>query len=140
MSANDQRRAEQLNPPFSPTASDWTDLGQDTWAVGPTTATELFFHDVPEDVTRWALGRLRPQCYRVMNEITPLERWPDVPSTYIVCRDDDGINPEWGRAAARERLGVEPIEIDGGHSPMLSRPGELARILDALDVGGTRPA
>lgn len=140
MSANDQRRDEQLDPPFAPTASEWTDLGDDTWAVGPTTATELFFNDVPADVTRWAVGRLRPQCYRVMNEITPLQRWPDVPSTYIVCRDDHGINPEWGRMAARGRLGVEPIEIDGGHSPMLSRPAELAGILGSFAARTPRSA
>ena len=28
---------------------------------------------------------------------------------------------------SRELLGVEPIELDGGHSPFLSRPAELRR-------------
>jgi hypothetical protein len=34
-----------------------------------------------------------------------------------------------------ERLGVEPLEIASSHSPMLSRPSDLANLLDEL-VGG----
>lgn len=100
--------------------------------VGPNTATELFFHDAPAAVARWATERLRAQSYRVMNEITPLAAWPEVESRSIVCRDDRAVNPEWVRAASRERLGVEAIEMDGGHSPFLARPAELARVLDSL--------
>jgi len=100
--------------------------------VGPNTATELFFHDAPPDVAAWAAGRLRPQSYLVRNEPSPLARWPRVDSDYIVCRDDRAINPEWGRSAARERLGVEAVEMDGSHSPFLTRPAELARVLDSL--------
>jgi hypothetical protein len=29
-------------------------------------------------------------------------------------------------------LGVEPLELDAGHSPMLESPRELAALLDAL--------
>jgi pimeloyl-ACP methyl ester carboxylesterase len=47
----------------------------------------------------------------------------------VVCREDRAIAVDWARRAARERLGVEPIELPGGHSPFLSRPGELAALL-----------
>jgi hypothetical protein len=30
---------------------------------------------------------------------------------------------------SREQLGVEPIELDGRHSPFLSRPADLADVL-----------
>jgi hypothetical protein len=33
------------------------------------------------------------------------------------------------RQATRERLGIEPVEIDGGHFPHVSRPEELAGLL-----------
>jgi pimeloyl-ACP methyl ester carboxylesterase len=102
------------------------------WSVGPDTATELFWHDAPPEVAAWAVARLRPQAYLVMNETSPLTAWPAVPGAYIACRDDRASNPEWGRRAARERLGVEAVELDGGHSPMLSRPAELAEVLDRL--------
>ena len=86
------------------------------------------------DLAAWAGVRLRPQAYDIFDEPSPLVAWPDVPASYIVCRDDHAVNPDWGRTAARERLGVEPIEIDGGHSPFLTRPTELASVLAALAV------
>jgi hypothetical protein len=67
-----------------------------------------------------------------MNEITPLTAWPDVASRSIVCRDDRAINPDWVRSAARDRLGTTAIELDGAHSPFLTRPAELARLLDSM--------
>ncbi len=131
-SANDQRQAEPIDGLVPPTTAEWTDLGRDVWQIGPTTATELFFHDASPDVAAWASSRLRPQCYQVIGEPSPLEAWPAVPSSYIVCRDDRAMNPEWGRRAAIERLGVAPIEIDGGHSPFLTRPEELAGVIAAI--------
>jgi pimeloyl-ACP methyl ester carboxylesterase len=87
-SANDQRQAEPIDATTAPSTSEWTDLGQDVWAIGPNTARELFFQDVPPDVAGWAVQHLRPQCYRVMSETTPLTSWPDARSAYIVCRDE----------------------------------------------------
>jgi pimeloyl-ACP methyl ester carboxylesterase len=132
MSASDQRAAEPIDGLVPPTTAEWTDLGDDVWAVGPSTATELFFDDAPPEIARWAIQRLRPQSYRVMRETTPLTAWPDVDCRSIVCRDDRAINPDWVRTAARERLGVEAIELDGGHSPFMTRPAELAAVLDSL--------
>ena len=51
---------------------------------------------------------------------------------YIVCTRDAVIRPEWQRHLARAVLGVEPLELDAGHSPMLESPRELAASLDAL--------
>jgi pimeloyl-ACP methyl ester carboxylesterase len=132
MSAMEQRQAEPIDATTPPTSAQWTDLGDGVWSVGPETATELFWHDAPPDVAAWAVARLRPQAYRVMTETSPLVAWPAVPSAYIACRDDRASNPVWERQAARERLGVEAVELDGGHSPMLSRPAELADALDRL--------
>jgi len=44
--------------------------------------------------------------------------------------------PDWVRSAARERLGVEAIEIDGGYSPFMTRPAELADVLGGLVRSG----
>ena len=131
-SANEQRGAEPIDGRIPPTTAEWTDLGDDVWAVGPTTATELFYHDAQPAVARWATARLRPQCYRVMSEVTPLAEWPDVPCRSIVCRDDRALNPEWARTAARGRLGTDAVQLDGGHSPFLTRPVELALMIDTL--------
>jgi pimeloyl-ACP methyl ester carboxylesterase len=58
-------------------------------------------------------------------------RRPENPA-YIVCSRDTVIRPDWQRHAARDLLGVEPIELDAGHMPMLERPHELTAILDGL--------
>ena len=131
-SANEQRESEPIDPRTPPTTAEWIDLGDDVWMIGPDTATELFFHDAEPELARWATERLRPQSYGFLSETTPLKAWPDVDSRSIVCRDDRAINPDWVRTAARERLGVEAVEIDGGHSPFLTRPAELARLIDSM--------
>jgi pimeloyl-ACP methyl ester carboxylesterase len=51
---------------------------------------------------------------------------------YIVCTRDAVIRPEWQRHLARDVLGVEPLQLESGHSPMLERPGELAALLEEL--------
>jgi pimeloyl-ACP methyl ester carboxylesterase len=117
---------------YTPTTAEWTDLGSGVWSVGPATATELFFHDVPKTLAAWATERLRPQWYGILDEVAPTTPWPEVECRSIVCRDDRAINPAWVRTAARERLGTEAIEIDGGHSPFLTRPAELAALLDPI--------
>lgn len=58
-------------------------------------------------------------------------RRPERPE-YIVCSRDAVIRPDWQRHAARDVLGVEPIELDAGHMPMLECPRALAEILDRL--------
>ncbi len=132
LSATDQRSSEPIDGKVAPKTAEWTDLGDDVWMVGPATATELFFHDATPADARWATQRLRPQAYRVMHETTPITAWPDVDSRSIVCRNDRAINPDWVRAAARDRLGTEAVEIDGAHSPFITRPAELAALLDTM--------
>ncbi len=85
LSAMDQRSSEPIDGKVAPKTAEWTDLGDDVWMVGPTTATELFFHDASPADARWATQRLRPQSYRVMHETTPLTTWPDVDRRSIVC-------------------------------------------------------
>jgi hypothetical protein len=81
-------------------------------------------------------ARLRPQFLTPFTERCPLDAMPDVARRYILCREDHIVNPEWSRRVAAERLGVEAVELPGSHSPMASRPDELANIL----LSGSRSA
>jgi MFS transporter, DHA2 family, multidrug resistance protein len=45
------------------------------------------------------------------------------------------VEAEFMRRVVRERLGIEPDEIDGGHYPALSRPKEPVERLEAYRVG-----
>jgi pimeloyl-ACP methyl ester carboxylesterase len=95
-------------------------------------AIEVFFHDCDPDVASASAQRLRKQHWRISQEVTPLRRWPDVRSAYILCTDDRVVSPAYSRRAARDLLGVEAVEMAGGHSPFLSRPRELATLLIRL--------
>jgi pimeloyl-ACP methyl ester carboxylesterase len=95
-------------------------------------ARDVFCQDcTPEDVA-WVFARLRPQAAAPRREPCPLSAWPTGERAYILCREDQAISPAWSRRVARERLGVEPIELDGSHSPFISRPSILAGVLDRL--------
>lgn len=101
--------------------------GAVTW--DPDVAAGLFFRACDPETARRAAARLRPQVWTTSQEVTPLERWPDCEIVSIVCADDEVLSPDWSRRIAREVLGIEPVELRSGHSPMLSHPSELADVL-----------
>ncbi len=92
-------------------------------------AIEAYFHDCAPDVALAAARRLRRQYWKVTQEVTPLREWPAVPTAYIFCTEDRMVSRDYTLGAARRQLGVDPIELPGGHSPFLSRPRELAQAL-----------
>ncbi|MFL5797288.1 MAG: alpha/beta hydrolase [Actinomycetota bacterium] len=104
----------------------------------------LFYQDVPPELASEALGRGRTQSEARMGEPSPMKAWPRVPTRVLLCRDDRLFPASYLRRVARERLGITPDEIDGGHTPALSRPKELAERLDAYaaeqGLSGGHPA
>lgn len=101
--------------------------GSSSWRPGP--AIEVMYPDAPPELAAWAAARLRRQCWTITAEVTPLVAWPRVPATVIVCAGDRVVDPERARVHARERLGVQAVELPGDHSPFLSRPAALADLL-----------
>jgi pimeloyl-ACP methyl ester carboxylesterase len=91
----------------------------------------VFYQDVPPELATEALERGRTQSEARMGELSPMEAWPDVPTRVLLCRDDRLFPAAFIRRVARERLGITPDEIEGGHTPALSRPKELADRLEA---------
>ena len=54
-----------------------------------------------------------------------------MPTRFLLCRDDRLFPAEFQRRVAKERLGITPDEMDGGHLPALHSPAELAgRLLE----------
>lgn len=91
-----------------------------------------FFHDVPSEVTVQAMARgAREQSGTPFQKPWPLATWPDVPTRFLLCRDDRFFPAEFQRRVVRERLGIVADEIAGGHLPALSRPKELVERLEA---------
>src|SRR4051794_6718247 len=94
-------------------------------------AISLFYQDVSPELAAEALNRARSQSEARMGEPSPLRAWPGVPTRVLIGRDDRLLPVGFLRRVARERLGITPDEIDGGHTPALSRPHELADRLHA---------
>ena len=90
-----------------------------------------FFHDVPQEVVDEAMARgERRQSRRVMEDEWPLDAWPQVPTRFLLCRDDRFFPADSMRRVVRERLGIEPDEMEGGHLPALARPKQLVERLE----------
>ena len=122
---------EMLNPAYEQGLSEpdeqlrqvWTDLDL---------ACAMFYGDCDEPTTNAAIHRLRPQSAYPAIQPSSLTEFPDVPTTYVVCSDDQILRPAWSRHTARQRLGADLIELPGDHSPFYSRPNVLAELLLTL--------
>lgn len=90
-----------------------------------------FFHDVAPDVAAAAMaGGARQQSGAPFEQVWPLEAWPDVRTQFLLCRDDRFFPAPFMRRVVRERLGITPDEMDGGHLPALAHPHELVERLE----------
>ncbi len=103
-------------------------------------AIEAFYHDCDPELAAWAASRLRRQSWLPIIEPSPLHAVPTAPAAYIACEDDRTLAPERQYRTAREMLGVEAIVVAGSHSPMLSRPSDLAAVLVDASASPGQPA
>src|SRR5690606_29033857 len=86
-----------------------------------------FLHDVPRELAAEALSKERRHpSSSAMSAPWPLRAWPDVPTRFLLCRDDRFFPPNFFRRLVPERLGIVPDEMPGSHCVALSRPVELA--------------
>ena len=89
----------------------------------------VFYHDVDPALAAEALSRVRDQSDA--DEPWPIAAWPDVPTHFILCRNDRFFPAAWLRRVVRDRLGIEPDELDSGHTPALSHPTELVDLMES---------
>ena len=103
----------------------WTNTGYEESGLD-----DVFYHDVPPELAAEAQTKERNESSAALQQPWPLETWPEVPTKYLLCRDDRMFPAAWARRHARERLGIEADEMDGGHYISLSRPTELTNRLE----------
>jgi pimeloyl-ACP methyl ester carboxylesterase len=92
---------------------------------------DTFLHDVPADVAAESVSHVRNQSGTPFTQPRPMPPWPDVPTRFLLCRDDRFFPADLQRRVVKERLGITPDEMDGGHLPALSRPQELVERLES---------
>jgi hypothetical protein len=74
----------------------------------------------------------RRQASRPFEETWPLAVWPSVRTRILLSRDDRFFPADFQRRVARERLGIVPDEMAGGHLAALSHPEELVERLEGM--------
>jgi pimeloyl-ACP methyl ester carboxylesterase len=91
-----------------------------------------FFHDLPDDVRARMERDPQPRepADTIWDQRCDIVRWPDVTTRVIVGRDDRLFPLEFQQRVSRERLGIEPDVVPGGHLLAKSRAAELADQLE----------
>ena len=97
----------------------------------PFDPVEVFLHDVTPEIAAESANHVRRQSDTIFEQPWPLAAWPQVPTRYLLCRDDRLFSADFQRKVAHERLGITPDEMPGGHLPALAHPRELVRRLEA---------
>jgi pimeloyl-ACP methyl ester carboxylesterase len=101
-----------------------------TMVWDPEAAIEVMYPRLPPERARALARRLRPMS--MPPEDYPLRQHPDVPVALVYAAEDELFEPAFERFMARELLGIDPIELRGGHFQMVEDPGALAELLDGL--------
>jgi pimeloyl-ACP methyl ester carboxylesterase len=126
----------------------WTDTGSGaarrayhaSIGLSPAEADDddvTYYHDLPPELRAEAQARIwQPQSSTPLDEPWPLASWPDNPTRVLAGRHDRMFPIDFQRRVARERLGIEIDEIDGGHMVALSKPADLADRLEAYRLDG----
>jgi pimeloyl-ACP methyl ester carboxylesterase len=96
--------------------------------VSPMTPLDIFYGDVDPAVAEQAVSQLwKYQSFASKSQALTEVAWKTVPSTYIVAESDKAIpvfaQVLWSLRADRV------LRINTSHSPFLSRPAELARLI-----------
>jgi pimeloyl-ACP methyl ester carboxylesterase len=88
-----------------------------------------FLHDVPDEIAAEGEPYQRPEADAVFSSVCDFKAWPSV-TIRVLCGESDRFFPvEFQRTVARERLGVEPQVLPGGHLIALAQPTLVADYL-----------
>jgi pimeloyl-ACP methyl ester carboxylesterase len=100
-------------------------------------APELFYGDCSDEDVALAVDALCPEPQAVLDSKVELseEAFGSVPRDYIVCLKDRTVVPDAQRSMI-DRYGCRNVySVDRSHSPFLSAPEELAKILGEIADG-----
>jgi|SRR5271166_718795 len=91
------------------------------------TPRTVFYNDVDAQTARRAVSQLGYQSYASMRQQLTETAWKVVPSTYVVCDGDNAIPVAAQELFAKRADDVQRLPTS--HSPFLSRPAALARLI-----------
>jgi pimeloyl-ACP methyl ester carboxylesterase len=91
------------------------------------TPIDVFYGDVEASVAQQAAAHLGYQSYTAKTQEQTEAAWQTIPSTYILCEDDNALPPFAQELFARRAERVR--RMGTSHSPFLSQPAALAKLI-----------
>jgi pimeloyl-ACP methyl ester carboxylesterase len=118
----------------------WFNIAKDQKSLMPNDPIPKFYNDIhDEKVLDGLVSSLQPQSYGAFFSKATYAAWRDSPSTYILCERDAALPVEGQRDMVKNaqqmiqdkggRGAMQEISMETGHSPFISRPEELGRIM-----------
>jgi len=93
-------------------------------------AEKIFYNGVAPEVAAAEKAKLELHSSGAFASKVTFAAWKDFPSTYLVCEKDNAIPVEKQEAMAKQKGGKWKVErCDEGHSPFLSKPEFVARVI-----------
>jgi pimeloyl-ACP methyl ester carboxylesterase len=94
------------------------------------TAIEVLYRRLPPATGRALAERLRPLA--PVGQPYPRQRHASVANAVVYASEDEIFEPGWERFMAVEVLAIDPVELPGGHFPMLEDADALGDLLERL--------
>src|SRR2546426_4689944 len=99
--------------------------------IDPAKYPEVFANGLPPAQARAFATEQKPIAGSALGEpLTVTPAWKTVPSWYVVATQDRAINPELERFMAK-RMNARVTELPAGHLVYISRPQDIARIIES---------
>lgn len=108
-----------------------------SFIVAAAARVNMFYHDCEPAVAAAAAARLVPQSFKVHAAVIGIrpDRSGAVPKTYILTTEDRCISTAFQETQVKRCPGMAVRRMASGHSPFLSQPEELARMIVAIIEG-----
>jgi pimeloyl-ACP methyl ester carboxylesterase len=119
----------------------WTFDAENAFVTLVTPPRELFYHDLPEEEAEYWISKLTKQAAKPLMDKEggqyAYAGWMDVPIWYLATTEDRAFGPAPVEAqkyvvqVARDAgADVTAREVESSHSPMLSKPEEVAEFIE----------
>ncbi len=92
-------------------------------------ASYFLFHDADLATLRAALDTVALCDLSALYAEVPDEDPARLPSTYLLPADDRTLTRAAMERMARDRLGVEPVVVAGGHNCYVAHPDTVAKVI-----------
>jgi pimeloyl-ACP methyl ester carboxylesterase len=103
-------------------------------------AKAMFGNDIDEAQLAWMVDRMVPEAPGLLTE--PVDRSPlgaGVPVTWVRTLHDLTVDPEQQLRFAASLAECEVVDLDAAHMCMISKPRELAAIINEIAADPTAP-